>query len=1241
MTTALGTLFEEVNSKRATYIVRVAGQPYSCESFQYSYAMGEVPSASFVIRNPLPAAMVYSAPVEIYAGYNGQMALVFTGQIETPTPGTSTTTVECSGISRLLRVPYKRLVRVISGQDANVIVAGMLDDAGVINYVVNLEAWIVGAIVTTTLEFQTWDDAINKVATVDGSPWYELPTGQIRVELRDPWPAPTYFRQYYSGDMRSLTDAQRAQWLAGTLPLADIQPAGIVNANAQPRVRDGVKQTTLLSNVRNQVYVEGAVLDVTGPDGETTSSRIEARAQSTLVPWIQGGRLQDWTFDNELIDTQVKADTVAARKFQQVSRLDQRVSLTIDGDPEIQLGMTVNVEDPAYTGITGNWFVYGYRGSMDANGYTLTLDLRGGVNAGITPLIAPVADFIYANEFTPFSKVKQVTPATNGAIIITFDGRSSFDPDGTIVSWAWADDQGNTGSGSVIQFAYDAALTSIQMTLTVTDNDGLTDAITKTVNIQTSADSCGDAGISVIFAAIKTHMSVSEDGGASWTDISKAAAGASGDFISVGSSGRSQFLAGVPLTQQETTTIAIYGTSAGEFYRTDDFLGSTTSYSIPSGRPIVAIWCINPVGNLIWEWWFIADDAGNVYVFTYWPENGDYGLGLYHSDGKLTVNAALIMQSAILEDATNIFQPMTQGILIGGDSSDPDTMVRRVTGSLINQQSVGGTFSWTIGAPIQPNPVPPFDGALRAAIIAAGAGHSAQSIAGILFFNGPFTPGGLGNDTTNRFGIMFTDGVDPRVWFHDGTAWQPATGLTPAIDGQYLVGGFDINFLLAVLAQAKTFSATDGITFVEGTTGSPSQIRHVVWELGLFGVYLGAADNGIVKSLNSGEDWGYIRPHSGLGTTWPVGADGKQVAVVFTLPPPCPNIYSLARTAGADDYLFNLAGSTWQLIENTRSGDAFGLQYLGGGGRMIHLVDNDVPQISFDYGVTWQASNTPPVGYPICSAVAMDAAGERLWGLWRDGNTITADASAVCYSTDWGDTWIISDEDMTANHYYQAIACHPSDVSRIVVTGAHTFTGFTWKTTDRGATWAQAAGPAMQNGLVYVDHSSPSPGLKSQCVVFSPYGRLIWSTGGRTATPDVYYSDDFGATWTLSTYDVSPPFNEGMMQMLRCGPFGPYYSVHSGRNGAASNIFRSDDHGVHWVAIDPPDNNDDPYNGIGYDPLNNVVLFHRDDAAEVWGLDPVTGDWSDMTFNYNTLGGAAGPVTQPLTFVGDPADAGP
>ncbi|MBC7316451.1 MAG: PKD domain-containing protein, partial [Chloroflexi bacterium] len=63
---------------------------------------------------------------------------------------------------------------------------------------------------------------------------------------------------------------------------------------------------------------------------------------------------------------------------------------------------------------------------------------------------------------------------------ITFDGRGSSDPDGTLTAWAWNFGDGATGTGSQIQKRYSAAGT-YTVTLTVTDNRGATGTTTRTV----------------------------------------------------------------------------------------------------------------------------------------------------------------------------------------------------------------------------------------------------------------------------------------------------------------------------------------------------------------------------------------------------------------------------------------------------------------------------------------------------------------------------------------------------------------------------------------------------------------------------------------------------------------------------------------------------------------------------------------------------------------------------------------
>ncbi len=65
---------------------------------------------------------------------------------------------------------------------------------------------------------------------------------------------------------------------------------------------------------------------------------------------------------------------------------------------------------------------------------------------------------------------------------ITFDGTASYDLDGTVVSYSWAFGDGATGTGSVVTHSYSPAK-SYTVTLTVTDNGGVTGSTTSQVTI--------------------------------------------------------------------------------------------------------------------------------------------------------------------------------------------------------------------------------------------------------------------------------------------------------------------------------------------------------------------------------------------------------------------------------------------------------------------------------------------------------------------------------------------------------------------------------------------------------------------------------------------------------------------------------------------------------------------------------------------------------------------------------------
>ncbi|MDF1565123.1 MAG: PKD domain-containing protein [Deltaproteobacteria bacterium] len=83
---------------------------------------------------------------------------------------------------------------------------------------------------------------------------------------------------------------------------------------------------------------------------------------------------------------------------------------------------------------------------------------------------------------------------------VSFDGRASNDPDGSIVSWAW--DFGDGGSASTEQATHTfASLGTYTVTLTVTDDQAATGTDTATITVADNLAPVADAGVD-LFAAV-------------------------------------------------------------------------------------------------------------------------------------------------------------------------------------------------------------------------------------------------------------------------------------------------------------------------------------------------------------------------------------------------------------------------------------------------------------------------------------------------------------------------------------------------------------------------------------------------------------------------------------------------------------------------------------------------------------------------------------------------------------------
>jgi PKD repeat protein len=110
-----------------------------------------------------------------------------------------------------------------------------------------------------------------------------------------------------------------------------------------------------------------------------------------------------------------------------------------------------------YNNITHNWVLY-VIGYMDNSWVTFNITFGTSI---------PVANFTY--------DVKELN--------VMFNASSSYDPDGTIVSWHWEFGDNTEDVGEVITHRYPATGT-YDVTLMVTDNDGINNSITKRIAVE-------------------------------------------------------------------------------------------------------------------------------------------------------------------------------------------------------------------------------------------------------------------------------------------------------------------------------------------------------------------------------------------------------------------------------------------------------------------------------------------------------------------------------------------------------------------------------------------------------------------------------------------------------------------------------------------------------------------------------------------------------------------------------------
>ena len=132
---------------------------------------------------------------------------------------------------------------------------------------------------------------------------------------------------------------------------------------------------------------------------------------------------------------------------------------------------------------------------------TLTVTDNGGATGTVShPVTVTAANVAPTASFTS---------STNN-LVATFDGSGSTDSDGTITSYAWTYGDGATDTGVTPPSHTYAKAGTYSVKLTVTDNGGLTNSVTKQVVV-----SAANVAPTASFTSTPTNLAVAFDGSAS------------------------------------------------------------------------------------------------------------------------------------------------------------------------------------------------------------------------------------------------------------------------------------------------------------------------------------------------------------------------------------------------------------------------------------------------------------------------------------------------------------------------------------------------------------------------------------------------------------------------------------------------------------------------------------------------------------------------------------------------------
>jgi hypothetical protein len=504
--------------QRITLEARVDGRAMS-GVIEASVSMGfdQANAQATIYCRTRPSWAEETKSVELWAGYNGETALIFRGELSgfAWEDGPGRVGLDCRDLLARTRLEWQGETVEETEIDSAAMVRHILEIYGIPSSVAHIEGsgWVLGTIFPVTLK--KGDTGLALIQRIDALEGYRTFTDSAGVIRR-----------------------MRVSGNPGASGAFSITTAQLIDRPKRVRTLDGIVNACIVTGLTYEGLTVG---------GEGVA---EAQAPNPYVPsppGFVGPPVQD-----DLIEDDATALAIARREVSDKNRRPEGLELTIVGDPRMQPAMTLTVTESTLETGTANVFVEHVAHQIGAT-FTTTLKTTGGNLSGFVAGV-PVAIF----DVKTVLEGEDTDSGVAGLIVGVADGSQSYDPDGTIASYSWAisatgaTPDPTTGSGPIQRFTVPSTATDLTIALTVTDGDGLDNTVSRTIPIDTSTMLVED-----LYTAEGSIVACSSDGEQTWREQTPA-------------SGNATCLAAFAPSWGQ-----IWGTDSGHIYATFDKLLST------------------------------------------------------------------------------------------------------------------------------------------------------------------------------------------------------------------------------------------------------------------------------------------------------------------------------------------------------------------------------------------------------------------------------------------------------------------------------------------------------------------------------------------------------------------------------------------------------------------------------------------------------------------------------------------